>query len=44
MEMIHVLAAERSEREVLQNLFQLYAYDFSEVLPANVDGTGRFAA
>jgi predicted acetyltransferase len=42
MGMIHVLAAERSEREALQNLFQLYAYDFSEVLPADVEGTGRF--
>jgi predicted acetyltransferase len=37
-----VVAAELSDKEVLQNLFQLYAYDFSEVLPADVDATGRF--
>jgi predicted acetyltransferase len=37
-----VVAAELSEKETLRNLFQLYAYDFSEVLPADVDATGRF--
>jgi predicted acetyltransferase len=41
---IRVLAAERSEQEALGNLFQLYAYDFSEILPLDVDRTGRFAA
>jgi|HubBroStandDraft_5_1064220.scaffolds.fasta_scaffold1260751_1 hypothetical protein len=42
MGMIHVLASERSEREVLHNLLQPYAYDFSEVLPTDVDDAGRF--
>jgi predicted acetyltransferase len=37
-----VVAAERSDEEPLRNLLQLYAYDFSEVLPADVDATGRF--
>jgi predicted acetyltransferase len=37
-----VVAAERSDQEALRNLFQLYAYDFSEVLPLDVDKTGRF--
>jgi predicted acetyltransferase len=40
---VRVAAAERSEREALRNLFQLYAYDFSEILAADVDETGRFA-
>jgi predicted acetyltransferase len=39
---IRVVPAERSDEDVLQNLFQLYAHDFSEVLPADVDETGRF--
>ena len=37
-----VVAAELSDKEALRNLFQLYAYDFSEVEPADVDPTGRF--
>jgi predicted acetyltransferase len=37
-----VLAAEQSDQEALRNLFQLYAYDFSEILPLDVDETGRF--
>jgi predicted acetyltransferase len=39
---IHVVAAERSDQEALGNLFQLYAYDFSEILPVDVEETGRF--
>jgi predicted acetyltransferase len=41
---IRVVLAELSDKEALRNLFQLYAYDFSEVLPADVDETGRFKA
>ncbi len=37
-----VLAAERSDQEALRNLFQLYTYDFSEILPLDVEETGRF--
>jgi predicted acetyltransferase len=37
-----VVAAELSDKETLRSLFQLYAYDFSEVLPADVDEAGRF--
>jgi predicted acetyltransferase len=37
-----VVAAERSDQEALRNLFQLYAYDFSEILPLDVDEGGRF--
>jgi predicted acetyltransferase len=37
-----VVAAERSDQEALRNLFQLYAYDFSEILPLDVDERGRF--
>jgi predicted acetyltransferase len=37
-----VVGAERSDKEALQNLFQLYAYDFSEILPLDVDEAGRF--
>jgi predicted acetyltransferase len=37
-----IVAAEPSAREALRNLFQLYAYDFSEVLPLEVAETGRF--
>lgn len=39
---IRVLAAEQSYQEALRNLFQLYTYDFSEVLPLDVEETGRF--
>lgn len=37
-----VVLAERSDQEALRNLFQLYAYDFSEIFPLEVDQTGRF--
>jgi predicted acetyltransferase len=37
-----VVAAQRSDQQVLQNLFQLYTYDFSEILPLDVEQTGRF--
>ena len=39
-----VLPVAPSDKDVLRNIFQLYAYDFSEVLPADVDETGRFKA
>jgi predicted acetyltransferase len=39
---IRVVRAEPSNKEVLKNLFQLYAYDFSEVVAADVEDTGRF--
>jgi hypothetical protein len=41
MEM-RIVAAEPSAHEVLRDLFQLYAYDFSEILPMDVGETGRF--
>jgi predicted acetyltransferase len=37
-----ILAAARSDQEALRNLFQLYTYDFSEILPLDVEETGRF--
>jgi predicted acetyltransferase len=37
-----VVAVGRSDQEALRNLFQFYAYDFSEILPADVEETGRF--
>jgi len=39
---IRVAAAEHSDQEVLRSLFQLYAYDFSEILSLDVEETGRF--
>ncbi len=39
---VRVVLAEPSDKEVLKNLFQLYAYDFSEIIPADVDEVGRF--
>jgi predicted acetyltransferase len=39
---IRVVAAERSDQGVLGNLLQLYAYDFSEMIPEDVEETGRF--
>jgi len=41
MEM-HIVAVAPSTQEALRNLFQLYAYDFSEILPLDVGETGRF--
>jgi predicted acetyltransferase len=41
---IRVVAAERSDKKALENLFQLYAHDFSEILPLEVDASGRFEA
>jgi len=41
---VRVVAAERSDKKALENLFQLYAYDFSEILPLDVDEAGRFEA
>jgi predicted acetyltransferase len=37
-----VVAAERSDQDALRNLFQLYTYDFSEILPLDLEETGRF--
>jgi predicted acetyltransferase len=39
---IRVAAAAQSDQETLRNLFQLYVYDFSEILPLDVEETGRF--
>jgi predicted acetyltransferase len=39
---IHVVEAEPSDQDTLGNLFQLYAYDFSEILSLDVGETGRF--
>jgi len=39
-----LLPAARAELSLLANLFQLYAYDFSEVLPLAVGADGRFPA
>jgi predicted acetyltransferase len=37
-----VVVAERSDQEVLRNLFQLYTYDFSELLSLDLEENGRF--
>jgi predicted acetyltransferase len=37
-----VARAEKAEEGTLRNLMQLYAHDFSEVLPLEVDEMGRF--
>jgi predicted acetyltransferase len=34
----------QAEAPVLRNLFQLYAHDFSEYVPLDLDATGRFDA
>jgi len=39
---IRVVAAERSDLEVLRHLVQLYVYDLSDLLLLDVDDTGRF--
>jgi predicted acetyltransferase len=41
---IRVVEAKPSDKEALQSLFQLYAYDFSEIVPLEVDESGRFKA
>jgi predicted acetyltransferase len=41
---VRVVAAERTDKKALENLFQLYAYDFSEIVPLEVDEAGRFEA
>jgi predicted acetyltransferase len=38
----HVVRAARSDQPVLQDLLQLYAYDFSEILRTEVGDNGRF--
>jgi predicted acetyltransferase len=38
-----ILAAKRSERALLENLFQFYCYDFSEIVGGNVGFDGRFS-
>jgi predicted acetyltransferase len=35
-------AVPREEKRVLERLFQLYAYDFSEHVPLEVEASGRF--
>jgi predicted acetyltransferase len=35
--------AAREDRPVLENLLQLYMYDFSEILGGDVESSGRFA-
>ncbi|HTA20455.1 MAG TPA: GNAT family N-acetyltransferase, partial [Polyangia bacterium] len=40
--MISLDPATRDERGVLENLFQLYAYDWSEIRPLDVGPDGRF--
>jgi predicted acetyltransferase len=39
---VRVVEAQPSDRNTLASLFQLYAYDFSEILSLDVDETGRF--
>jgi predicted acetyltransferase len=39
-----VVPAARSDEKALESLFQLYAHDFSEILPLEVGETGRFEA
>jgi predicted acetyltransferase len=41
--MLSLSAATREERTVVQNLMQLYAYDWSELRPLEVGDDGRFA-
>jgi predicted acetyltransferase len=41
---IQVVKAAPSDHQALRNLMQLYAYDFSEILPADVEATGLFTA
>ena len=38
----HVVRATRSDQPVLRELFQLYAYDFSEIIHTEVGDNGRF--
>jgi predicted acetyltransferase len=40
--MIALHPATKNERSALENLIQLYSYDWSELLPMNVGETGRF--
>jgi len=42
--MISLSPATRAERTVLDNLMQLYIYDWSELRPMDVAGDGRFQA
>jgi predicted acetyltransferase len=39
---IQVAPAQRAHQDTLRNLMQLYAYDFSEILFADVQDDGRF--
>jgi predicted acetyltransferase len=41
--MIALIEATPAHRELLANLMQLYAYDWSELVPLDVDALGRFA-
>src|SRR3954468_1702807 len=40
--MISLDPASRDERRTLENLLQLYVYDWSEILPLDVRDDGRF--
>ncbi len=40
---LELIRATKESATLLGNLLQLYAYDFSEVVPSDVDESGRFA-
>jgi predicted acetyltransferase len=40
---VEIVSADRDARDCLAALFQLYAYDFSDILSLDVADTGRFA-
>src|SRR5262252_7458427 len=44
MPTISLSTAAKAERVTLENLMQLYIYDWSELRPLDVDGDGRFEA
>lgn len=39
---VRVVPAQREGEEALRNLFQLYTYDFSEIMELDVEPNGRF--
>jgi predicted acetyltransferase len=41
---VHIRAATEFDKSTLTNLFQLYTYDFSELMALDVDDRGRFEA
>lgn len=44
MPQVSLRPASRDERSTLESLLQLYAYDWSELVPLDVGADGRFAA